>query len=69
MNESTVTAKGQTTIPHALRERLGLQPGTRLVFTELADGGMLVRAKQRSVASLRGMLKPGKRQPIAALRR
>ena len=69
MHESTLTSKGQTTIPRALRERLGLVTGTRLVFTELADGSMLVRAKQRSVASIRGMLKTDKRLPIAALKR
>ncbi len=69
MNEATLTSKGQTTIPRALRERLGLVAGSRLIFTELADGSMLVRVKQRSVASLRGMLKTDKRLPIAALRR
>ncbi len=69
MNEATLTSKGQTTIPRALRDRLGLVAGSRLVFTELPDGSMLVRVKQRSVASLRGMLKTDKRLPIAALRR
>lgn len=69
MNEATLTSKGQTTIPRALRERLSLVPGTRLVFTELADGSMLVRVKQRSVASLRGILKTEKHLPISELRR
>jgi antitoxin PrlF len=69
MSEATLTSKGQTTIPRELRERLGLVAGTRLVFTALDDGSMLVRAKQRPVSSLRGLLKTDKRQPISALRR
>lgn len=69
MSEATLTSKGQTTIPRELRERLGLVAGTRLVFTALDDGSMLVRAKQRPVSSLRGLLKTDKRQPLSALRR
>ncbi|MBK8068187.1 MAG: AbrB/MazE/SpoVT family DNA-binding domain-containing protein [Rhodanobacteraceae bacterium] len=69
MSEATLTSKGQTTIPRELREQLGLVAGTRLVFTVLDDGSMLVRAKQRPVSSLRGLLKTDKRQPLGALRR
>lgn len=69
MSEATLTSKGQTTIPRELRERLGLVAGTRLVFTALDDGSMLVRAKQRPVSGLRGLLKTDKRQPLSALRR
>lgn len=69
MSEATLTSKGQTTIPRELREQLGLIAGTRLVFTVLDDGSMLVRAKQRPVSSLRGLLKTDKRQSLGALRR
>lgn len=69
MSEATLTSKGQTTIPRELRERLGLVPGTRLVFTALDDGSMLVRAKHRPVSSLLGLLKTDKRQSLQSLRR
>ncbi len=38
--KSTVSEKGQITIPKALRDRLGLAPGTELEFFE--DNGKLV---------------------------
>jgi AbrB family looped-hinge helix DNA binding protein len=69
MSEATLTSKGQTTIPRELRERLGLVAGTRLIFTAMDDGSILVRAKQRPISSLRGLLKSDKSQPLKALRR
>jgi AbrB family looped-hinge helix DNA binding protein len=35
--KATVTSKGQITIPHAIRTKLGLQPGTVLDFDAHAD--------------------------------
>jgi antitoxin PrlF len=32
-----VTAKGQVTIPQAIRERLGIQPGTEVAFEVKGD--------------------------------
>ena len=31
--ESTVTAKGQVTIPKAMRKHLELEPGDKVIFT------------------------------------
>lgn len=39
----TVSEKGQVTIPKAIRERLGLRPGTLLEFR--AEGGRLIGTK------------------------
>jgi AbrB family looped-hinge helix DNA binding protein len=40
-----ITAKGQVTIPREIRERADLLPGTDVVFTLEADGGVrLVKA-------------------------
>jgi AbrB family looped-hinge helix DNA binding protein len=66
MRESTVTAKGQTTVPAQVRELLGAKPGTRLVWHAMPNGVVIVRAKTRSVLDLAGMLKqPGsKRIPV-----
>jgi AbrB family looped-hinge helix DNA binding protein len=60
--ESTITAKGQTTVPRRVREQLGAGPGTRLAWHVMPGGGLVVRAKTHSVLELKGMLKsPGKR--------
>jgi len=43
----TVTVKGQITIPQALRERFGLQPGTEVEFVAGADA-LQVKPRKRS---------------------
>ena len=64
MSESTITAKGQTTVPRQVRERLGAGPGTRLVWHVLPDGRLIVRAKTHSLIGLAGSLKSDKRKPV-----
>lgn len=60
MPDATLTAKGQTTIPKEIRERLGLEPGDKLVFTVLSDGTVVMRAKTRRLLDLAGNLtRPG----------
>lgn len=39
---ATVTAKGQVTIPKAVRDLLGLQPGTKVDFRRMPDGNVIV---------------------------
>jgi bifunctional DNA-binding transcriptional regulator/antitoxin component of YhaV-PrlF toxin-antitoxin module len=56
MSESTITAKGQTTVPQPIREAIGAVPGTRLVWHVLPDGALIVRAKNKSIVDLAGML-------------
>jgi AbrB family looped-hinge helix DNA binding protein len=41
---TTVTSKGQVTIPQALRERLGIVPGSKVEF-DLAEDGRVVMTK------------------------
>jgi antitoxin PrlF len=57
MSESTVTTKGQVTIPADIRKAMGLEAQDRVVFTTLLDGTVVMRAKTRSVVALKGMLK------------
>ena len=66
MTESTITAKGQTTVPRQVRQQLGAGPGTRLVWHVMPDGSLIVRAKTLSILDLAGTLKApsGKRVPI-----
>lgn len=58
MAESTITAKGQTTVPADIRQLVGGAAGTRLVWHVLADGRLLVRVKNKSVLDLAGSLTP-----------
>lgn len=64
MTESTITAKGQTTVPRRVREQIGAGPGTRLVWHVMADGSLIVRAKTHSILDLKGMLKSPKKKPV-----
>jgi len=64
MSESTITAKGQTTVPRQVREQIGAGPGTRLVWHVMPDGSLIVRAKTHSILDLKGMLKSPKKRPV-----
>ncbi len=58
--ESAITSKGQATIPKAIREHLGLQPGDRVKFFLHADGSVVLLPK-RPVSAARGLLKTRRR--------
>jgi len=63
---TTMTTKGQVTVPRAIRERLGLKSGDKMSFTLLSDGTVVMRPKTRRMAELGGMLaRPG--QPRVAV--
>jgi AbrB family looped-hinge helix DNA binding protein len=57
MSTSTLTSKGQTTIPKDVRERLNLHPGDRLEFVIDEDGRVLVLPANIDASELAGMLK------------
>jgi antitoxin PrlF len=67
MAESTIPAKGQTTVPAEIRAGVDAGPGTRLVGSAMPDGTILVRAKTRSIRDGAGMLEApeGKRISVA----
>jgi AbrB family looped-hinge helix DNA binding protein len=58
--ESTITVKGQATIPKAIREHLRLKPGDRVKFFVHPDGSVVLLPK-RPVSALRGIVKAGRR--------
>lgn len=58
--ESAVTSKGQTTIPKAIRDHLGLHPGDRVKFFLHPDGSVVLLPKV-PITALRGIVKPGPR--------
>jgi len=42
MMSTTVTAKGQVTIPKAVRDMLGIGPGSQIDFRQAVDGSIVV---------------------------
>ena len=56
MTVVTLTSKGQTTIPKAIREQLGLKPGAKLNFSLMPDGTIRVRPKTGTFKDLAGIL-------------
>lgn len=60
MSETTLTSKGQVTVPREIRDRLGLTSGDKVAFTLLSDGTVVMRAKTRRLLDLAGSLtRPG----------
>ena len=55
MIESGITSKGQTTLPKAVREALGVKPGDRVRYAIL--GGKVMIMPARPVSRLFGALK------------
>ena len=57
---STVTDKGQVTLPKAIRDRLGIEAGAKLAFEVQPDNTIQVRLLARGSAGLFGLLaRPG----------
>jgi len=54
---TTVSEKGQITIPQRFRERMNLSPSREVELEQLDDGSVLVRPK-KSIMRLAGSLKP-----------
>jgi antitoxin PrlF len=57
MSISTLTDKGQTTVPREIREALGVAPRQRLAWEVRKDGSAIVRPVP-SVMELAASLKP-----------
>ena len=63
MQESTITVKGQTTLPRDVRAALGLTSGDRVRYVIL-DGEVRI-LKARSVKVLRGALARSDQRPVS----
>ena len=57
MLESTVTRKGQITIPKAIRDRLGVREGERVVFV-LRGEEVVVKVIRGTILDLKGSVRP-----------
>ena len=63
-NDATLTSKGQTTIPKAIRDGLSMKAGDRMTFTLMPDGTVIMRVKTKSVTELAGVLHKKGRKPV-----
>ena len=59
---STITSKGQTTIPGEIRRHLKLKAGDRLEFLVELDGRVILVPATVDVADLKGFLAPAPRR-------
>jgi antitoxin PrlF len=69
--DTTLTSKGQMTIPKAIRDSLGMKAGDRMTFTLMPDGIVVLRVKNKRVSDLGGILhkKGRKAVPVELLSR
>jgi AbrB family looped-hinge helix DNA binding protein len=56
MLKSTITERGQTTIPAEVRKALSLKPHQRLTY-EIRDDGVVIRPEAENLMDLAGSLK------------
>jgi antitoxin PrlF len=59
---STLTTKGQTTIPGEIRKHLKLKPGDRIEFVVEKNGRVSLVPVNIDVSSLKGILGPAPRR-------
>ena len=64
MPRSSITTKGQTTIPKEIRDHLGLKPGDRIEFSIGPEGGVQIEAATVDLRSLKGSLSAFVSRPI-----
>lgn len=63
MPESTVTSKGQITIPVEVRRRLGLEPGSRIRFVPTDSDSYEIVRISGTIRSLKGLV-PSPASPV-----
>ena len=63
-NTTTVTSKGQTTIPKRIRDRLNLKAGDRVEFVVEEDGKVVLVPATVRITELKGIL-PRPRRPVS----
>jgi antitoxin PrlF len=65
MPSSTITIKGQTTIPKAVREHLKLQAGDRVDFIIQNDRSVVLKPATIDVSALKGLLRRPGAKPVS----
>jgi len=65
MPSSTITSKGQITVPKEIREHLRLKPGDRIDFVKGRSGQITLKAIDTDIRSLRGILRSKRKEPLS----
>jgi len=65
MRSSTITSKGQITIPVQVRAALGPATGDRVEFVETGKGQFAIVAATRSVRELKGLFRGKRSKPVS----
>jgi AbrB family looped-hinge helix DNA binding protein len=65
MSVSTITSKGQTTIPKNIREYLKLKPGDKLDFIIDKEGKVVIEPTTLDVRELEGILYKPHRKAVS----
>lgn len=61
---STMTSKGQITIPKEIRNALKIEPGHRIEFEISGAGTIVMRARSGDFRRLRGMIRSPHTRPV-----
>jgi antitoxin PrlF len=64
MSRSSVSSKGQATIPKDVREHLKLKPGDQIEFVIQADGSVRLEPATVDLRSLKGCLSAYVKKPV-----
>jgi antitoxin PrlF len=65
MPTSTLTSKGQVTIPKEVRDRLHLKTGSRLEFLLEPSGRVILQPLNSDFRSIRGMISPKRTRAVS----
>ena len=65
MPRSTLTSKGQTTIPKEIRNHLGISSGDRIDFFVGSDGTVYIRPALMALNDLKGILHRKGMKPVS----
>lgn len=64
MPRSTLTTKGQITLPKQIREKLDLDTGDPIDFVIQPNGDVLLKPAKFDIRKLEGILKSPKKRPV-----
>lgn len=65
MPRSTLTTKGQITLPKQIRDKLNLDTGDPIDFVIQPNGDVLLKPVKFDIRKLQGILKSRKKRPIS----
>lgn len=65
MSKSTVTSKGQVTIPKKIRMTAMIHEGAQLDFQIQSDGNILIIPIQTHISHLKGIIKSKRKKPVS----